>query len=104
MHVKTGDLVKVMAGTGKGTVGKILKVFTKLGRVLMRDVNVKVKNIKPRSPEEKGRQIRVEFPIHHSNVAHYSTAHETHSRVGHRVQEDGAKVRYLIKTGEVLET
>ena len=39
--------------------------------------------------------------MHHSNVMHYSTAQGVRSRVGHK-EEGGRKVRFLVKTGEVL--
>jgi ribosomal protein L24 len=42
-----------------------------------------------------------EFPINHSNVMHWSEEKKVRSRIGHKV-EDGKKVRFLKKTGEVL--
>lgn len=100
MHVKSGDLVQVIAGKDKGKVGTITKVNTKTGEVLLEGVNIKTKHMKPQG-EEEGRIAKVEYPIHHSNVQHYSEAKEVRSRVGKKIV-DGKKVRYLIKTGEVL--
>lgn len=34
----------------------------------------------------------------------YSKDKDVISRVGHKVLEDGQKVRYLIKTGEIIDT
>jgi len=45
----------------------------------------------------------MEAPVHSSNVMLYSRAEKVASRVGHRVLEDGSKVRYLVKTGEVID-
>ena len=61
-----------------------------------------MQNIKPKGENEKGQQVRKEFPIHASNVMHYSTTANVRSRVGKKLAEDGTKVRYLVKTGEVL--
>jgi large subunit ribosomal protein L24 len=60
------------------------------------------KHIAPRSENEKGEIRKRESPVHHSNVMLYSTAQQVRSRVGYKFNEEGKKVRYLIKTGEVL--
>ncbi len=51
----------------------------------------------------QGQQVRKEFPVHHSNVMHYSKEKEVRSRVGHKVNDAGKKVRYLVKTGEIID-
>lgn len=48
--------------------------------------------------------FQIEAPIHSSNVMLYSKEKDVVSRVGHMVLEDGQKVRYLIKTGELIDT
>lgn len=40
------------------------------------------KHVKPVAQGEAGQIVKKEFPVHHSNVAVYSTAQQTHSRVG----------------------
>lgn len=102
MHVKSGDLVKVIAGSDKGKIGKVLKVNRKTGQVVMEGVNVRTKHIKPNGMDvEEGRIEKMEFPVHHSNVQHFSESAQAVSRVGYKM-EGGKKVRYLKKTGEVL--
>lgn len=103
MHVKKGDLVQVIAGKDKGTVAEIERVLTKKGEIIVKGVNIKLKNEKPKAENEQGQQVRKEFPVHHSNVMHYSKEKEVRSRVGHKVNDAGKKVRYLIKTGEVID-
>ena len=49
-------------------------------------------------------KFQIEGPIHSSNVMLYSKEKEVASRVGHKILEDGRKVRYLIKTGEIIDT
>lgn len=101
MHVKTNDKVIVIAGADKGKVTNVVEVFTKTGEVLCKDVNVKTKHVKPRGEGETGQIIQREFPIHHSNVMHYSEEQKVRSRIGTK-EQDGKKVRVLRKTGEVL--
>jgi len=101
MHVKTNDKVVVIAGADKGKVTEVVEVFTKNGSILCKDVNIKTKHVKPMNEGESGSIIQREFPIHHSNVMHYSPAEKKRSRVGKKMEGD-KKVRYLKSTGEVL--
>jgi large subunit ribosomal protein L24 len=93
----------VIAGKDKGKTGIIIKVLPKLGTVIVEGVNIKTKHIAPRGENEQGQIKKQEYPLHHSNVQHFSKEKQVVSRVGHRTLEDGRKVRYLIKTGENLD-
>lgn len=48
--------------------------------------------------------FQIEAPIHSSNVMLYSKEKEVASRVGHKILDNGKRVRYLIKTGEVIDS
>ncbi|CAI0380171.1 unnamed protein product [Linum tenue] len=104
MHVKVGDTVKVIAGDDKGKVGEIKKIFRHNSTVVVNDINLKTKHMKSREQDEPGQIIKIEAPIHSSNVMLYSKEKNVASRVGHKVLEDGTRVRYLIKTGEIIDT
>lgn len=101
LHVRKGDVVQIIAGKDKGKVGKITEVLAKVGQVLVEGVNIKTKHVKPRSQGEEGQVVKRESPVHHSNVMLYSEEKKVRSKVGYKV-ENGKKVRYLKKTGEVL--
>ncbi len=71
LHVKKGDLVKVIAGDDKGTVGEIIEVLPKAQKVIVQGVNL-VKKHTPNRPNAQGKTtggiITTEAPIHVSNV------------------------------------
>lgn len=48
--------------------------------------------------------LQIEAPIHSSNVMLYSKEKEVASRVGHKFLDDGKRVRYLLKTGELIDS
>ena len=75
-------------------MGKLISVDTKKGKVVVEGVNIKTKHVKPKGEGETGQIIQKEWPIHHSNVMHWSEAKGVRSRVGHKVV-DGKKVRVL---------
>ena len=103
MHIKSGDLVKVIAGKDKGKVGKIVTVNTKTGQAIVEGTNIKTKHVKPTPNDEEGGQIiKKEYPVHHSNLQHYSESAQVSSRIGYRMEE-GKKVRFLKKTGEAID-
>ncbi len=103
MHVKKGDTVQVITGSDKGKVGEILRVLPKASKVVVKDVNVRTKHVKPRQEGESGRITTFEAPIHSSNVMLYSTKENVASRVSYTFTEDGRKVRMLKKTGEIID-
>ncbi|KAG9454270.1 hypothetical protein H6P81_007174 [Aristolochia fimbriata] len=104
MHVKLGDTVKVISGREKGKIGEVTRIFKHNSTVIVKDLNLKTKHVKSREEGEQGQIIKVEGPIHSSNVMLYSKEKEVASRVGHKILEDGTRARYLIKTGEVIDS
>ena len=101
MHVKTGDIVKVISGKDKGKEGKILKSFPKKDRVVVEGVNIVKKHQRPTNELPQGGIIEKEAAIHVSNVQ-VLDKNGVAGRVGYKFV-DGKKVRYNKKSGEVLD-
>ena len=99
MRLKKNDTVRIIAGKDKGLEGKIIQIDPKSERVIVQGRNMVSKTMKKRSPQDKGGLMEVEAPIHVSNVQLVSK--DSVSRIGYRI-ENGKKVRYAKKTGEVL--
>ncbi len=73
MHIKTGDTVQIISGSHKGKISKILKVFPKTNKLIVENINLKLKHSRPSQEEESGKIVNFEAPIHCSNVMLYST-------------------------------
>lgn len=104
MHkIKKGDQVVVLTGKDKGKRGTVLAV-RKDGRVVVEGVNVVKRHTRP-NPNRgvTGGIIDKEAPVHLSNVALYNPATGKGERVGIKTLEDGRKVRYFKKSGEVAD-
>ncbi len=99
MRLKKDDTVKIIAGKDKGLTGKIVKVDPVKERVIVQGANMVKKTMKKQNAQDKGGIVEVEAPIHVSNVALVSKG--SVSKVGYKM-ENGKKVRYAKKTGEVL--
>ena len=103
MHVKKGDTVQIISGKDKGKVGEILKVLPKSSKVVVKEVNLRTKHVKPQMEGESGKIVTFEAPIHSSNVMLYSTKENVASRICYTFTEEGRKVRKLKKTGEIID-
>lgn len=74
VHVKRGDLVKVISGSkkmGKGKTGKVLKVFPKTGKVIVEGVNIQSRHVKQRQQMGNTGIVKEEHPIFASKVMLY---------------------------------
>jgi large subunit ribosomal protein L24 len=100
--VSRGDTVRVLRGEDKGKEGKILRVFTKTGRVTVEGINIVKKHRKARRAEEQSGIIEMPAPIHHSNVMLLDPKSGAPTRVKARIDEDGTKERLAVKSGEAI--
>ena len=100
LKIKTGDIVKVIAGNQKGTQGKVLRVFANKNRAIVEGVNVVKKHNKPNANNPKGGITEKELSIDISNIS-LITSDGQPTRVGFKTEND-KKVRYSKKSDEVL--
>ncbi|TGY87160.1 50S ribosomal protein L24 [Marinicauda algicola] len=99
--VKKGDKVVVLVGRDKGKTGTVNKVMPDEDRVIVSGVNMVKRHQRPTQFQAGGIEEK-EAPIHVSNVAIADPKTGEPTRVGFRT-EDGKKVRYAKKSGEVID-
>lgn len=100
--IRKGDKVVVLAGRDKGKRGEVLQVMPKENRALVQGVNM-VKRHQKQTPKQEGGIIAKEGPIHLSNVALVDPADGNPTRVGFKILDDGRKVRFAKRSGEVID-
>lgn len=69
MHIKTGDTVTVITGKDKGREGKVLRVYRKMGMVLVENINMYKKNVKKSEEYPQGGIVDIPRPLHISNIS-----------------------------------
>jgi large subunit ribosomal protein L24 len=102
MKIKKGDRVVVLTGRSKGRIGEVLKVMPKENRAIVQGVNTVKRHTKP-SQGVQGGIVEKEASIHVSNIAHIDPTNDLPTRVGYRFLEDGRKVRYAKRSGEMID-
>lgn len=92
-RIKKDDVVKIIAGSDKGTTGKILAVHTDKNVALVEGIGLKTRHVKPSQLNPRGgkKDIHVAVPLHKLALVTDDKSGKT-SRVGYKVT-DGAKVR-----------
>jgi len=100
--LRKGDKVVVLTGKDKGKEGEIVAVRPKDGRAVVSGVNMAIRHVR-QSAQSQGGRIPKEMPIQLSNLALVDPKEGGPTRVGFRVLEDGTKVRFAKKSGEVID-
>lgn len=100
---KKGDRVQVIAGKDKGKQGEILLVQRAEERVVVRGVNVARRHTRA-SQTSPGGIVDKEMPIAVSNLAHVDPKDDKPTRVGFKFLDDGRKVRFAKRSGEVIDS
>lgn len=102
MPITKGDSVRVMRGEDKGKEGKVIRVYTKTGRVTVEGINIVKRHRKARRAEEQSAIIEMPAPIHHSNVMLLDPKSGAPTRVRRRIDADGTKERISAKSGDAI--
>lgn len=104
LHIKKGDLVKILAGNAKGSEGKVISVDIENNRAVVEGINKISKHTKPNAKNTNGGIIQQEAPIHVSNLMVIEPSSGTPVRVGRKLDEKTNKlVRVSKKSGEVIK-
>ncbi|MDC0074211.1 50S ribosomal protein L24 [Alphaproteobacteria bacterium] len=101
--IKKGDNVIVLAGKDKGKSGKVIKIDKRYDRVMVEGLNIVKKHVAPKQTDPGGiKEIEAYFDL--SNIAIEDPKDNKPSRVGFKFLEDGSKVRYSKRSGEVIDS
>jgi len=102
LKIKKGDNVVVITGRDKGKRGEVLRVFPADNRLIVQNVHVARRHTRQQLGNPGG-IVEKELTIHVSNVAHVDPKSGEPTRVGYRILQDGRKVRFARRSGEVID-
>ena len=87
-HVKSNDIVEVIAGDHKGERGKVLRIMSARGLVVVEGVNMVYRHVRPSRRNPQGGRLQKEAPIHISNVLPVDPKLDRGSRVRFQIERD----------------
>lgn len=102
-RIRKDDKVIVLAGKERGKIGTILKVDPEKERVIIEKINMVKKHAKPSTQTAQGGIIEKEAPLTISNVMIVCNKCTEPTRIGKRLLEDGSKIRFCKKCGELMD-
>ena len=101
LKIKSGDVVRVIAGDHKGSEGKVLKVNRDDNKAIVEGVNMVSKHTKPSAKNPQGGIVKKEAPMHISNLSLIDPKSKEATKVGYKVEGD-KKIRFSKKSNQVL--
>ncbi|MEK7123505.1 MAG: 50S ribosomal protein L24 [Patescibacteria group bacterium] len=90
--IKKGDTILVLSGKDRGKTGKVVKVFPKIGKMLVEGMNMQKKHLRPRKVGVKGEIVQKPAPFFISKAKLICPKCGKAARVGHKIAGD-AKFR-----------
>jgi large subunit ribosomal protein L24 len=109
VDIKKDDNVRVMAGKSRGHTGRVIRVIPTEGRVMVEGAAMAKKHTRTQgkrstsgSQLQQGGIIDTETFIDISNVQIVCKSCGKPTRVGHRLEGDGTKMRVCRRCGEDL--
>ncbi|MBX7203474.1 MAG: 50S ribosomal protein L24 [Bacteroidia bacterium] len=102
LHIKKGDKVIVLAGDAKGKEGEVQSVDLQKQRAVVQGVNFVSKHIKARANAKypDGGIIKMEGPIHVSNLQLINPKTGKPAKAGYQVDAKTGKKTRIFKTKE----
>lgn len=101
LKIKKDDKVKVMVGRDAGKEGKVVQVFPKINKILVENINIVKKHLKP-TREHQGGIIDKPMPLDWSKVQLVCPRCNKPTRVGFSILKD-KKVRTCKKCKENID-
>ncbi|MGL4439594.1 MAG: 50S ribosomal protein L24 [Bosea sp. (in: a-proteobacteria)] len=100
--IKKGDKVVVITGRDKGKSGEVINVNPTEGRAMVRGINL-VKRHTKATMQNEGGIITKEAAIQLSNLQIADPKDGKPSRVGFKILDDGRKVRFAKRSGDLID-
>ena len=102
--VRKNDTVLVTTGKDRGKKGRVIRIVAEKNRLIVEGVNLIKRHTRPNPAKNiKGGVVQREAALHASNVQLVCPECGAQTRIGHKVLEDGRKVRICRKCEGVVD-
>jgi large subunit ribosomal protein L24 len=102
--IRKNDTVLVTTGKDRGKKGRVIRLVPEKNRLIVEGVNLIKRHTRPNPAKNvKGGVVQREASLHASNVQLVCPECGAQTRVGHKVLDDGRKVRICRKCEGVVD-
>ena len=101
-RIRKGDTVYVISGKDKGKTGTVLKVIVETDKVVVEGLNKVTKHQTPTQRKPQGERVQREAPMAACKVMPVDPTTGKPTRVRHKTDDDGTKIRVAAKSGAKL--
>jgi large subunit ribosomal protein L24 len=102
--IRKNDTVLVTTGKDRGKKGRVIRVVPEKNRLIVEGVNLIKRHTRPNPAKNiKGGVVQREASLHASNVQLVCPECGAQTRIGHKVLDDGRKVRICRKCEGVVD-
>lgn len=102
-NIRKNDNVEIITGKDKGKRGRVIAVLTRKDRVLVENLNMIKKHMRPSGQNNQGGILEKEGSIHQSNVLLVCPKCDKSTRVGAMLLSDDRKVRVCKRCNEPID-
>lgn len=103
MRIKKGDRVRVVSGKDAGKEGKVLRRDVEKDKVVVENINVVTKSVRPTQKDPRGGLVKKEAALPAAKVMLVCPSCGKATRVGRAYLDNGKKVRVCKKCGEIID-
>lgn len=108
LRIKKGDQIVVLTGKDKGRQGKVIQTIPKVSAVIVDGINIVTKHQRPRqttrsTPATQTGRIQKPAPLSAGKVMLICPRCSKPSRIGHRIAENGQRVRMCKQCNELID-
>lgn len=96
MKIHKNDTVLITSGKDRKKTGKVLEVFPKDNRLMVENINIVKKHVKPKKSGEKGQKVEIPRPFNISNVKLICPKCKKPCRVGYKLVKKGKENKQRI--------
>ena len=86
MKIHKGDTVLIISGKNKGRKGKVIEALPKEARIIIENINLRKKHIRPKKSGEKGQIVELPGPLSVSDVKIVCPRCGKAARVGYKLE------------------
>ena len=104
VHIKVGDMVSVRCGKDKKKRGRVLAISKREKKAIVQGVMVVSKHVKPRKVGDESGIVKTESALYTCKLQLVCPSCDSATRVGHRINDDGKKIRFCKKCNKEISS